>query len=36
MGSVIDEDLLIRALSENWITGAGLNVVTAEPLSSGS
>lgn len=31
-GEVIDEPLLVRALRERWIAGAGLDVVTEEPL----
>lgn len=31
-GGIIDEDILARALSENWIAGAGLDVFAAEPL----
>ena len=31
-GSVIDQDALIKALKENWIGGAGLDVTTPEPL----
>ena len=31
-GGVIDEDVLVRALSDNWIAGAGLDVFATEPL----
>ena len=31
-GAVIDEGALIRALEENWIAGAGLDVFSTEPL----
>jgi phosphoglycerate dehydrogenase-like enzyme len=31
-GGIIDEDVLVRALSENWIAGAGLDVFATEPL----
>jgi glyoxylate reductase len=31
-GPVIDEDALCRALRENWIAGAGLDVFSKEPL----
>ena len=31
-GGIIDEDILVRALSENWIAGAGLDVFATEPL----
>jgi phosphoglycerate dehydrogenase-like enzyme len=31
-GSIIDEDALVRALSEKWIAGAGLDVFATEPL----
>jgi phosphoglycerate dehydrogenase-like enzyme len=31
-GGIIDEDALVRALSENWIAGAGLDVFATEPL----
>jgi len=30
-GGVVDETALIRALSENWIAGAGLDVFTTDP-----
>ena len=35
-GRVIDEDALIRALREQWIAGAGLDVTEEEPLPSDS
>ena len=31
-GGTVDQEALIRALSENWIAGAGLDTVTPEPL----
>jgi phosphoglycerate dehydrogenase-like enzyme len=31
-GGIIDEDVLIRALKEHWIAGAGLDVFATEPL----
>jgi len=31
-GPIINEDALMRALKENWIAGAGLDVLTAEPM----
>lgn len=31
-GRIVDEPSLIRALKENWIAGAGLDVFDAEPL----
>ena len=31
-GGVVDEEALIRALEENWIAGAGLDVFVTEPL----
>jgi D-2-hydroxyacid dehydrogenase (NADP+) len=31
-GGIIDEDVLIRALTEGWIAGAGLDVFSKEPL----
>ena len=31
-GGTVDQDVLIRALSENWIAGAGLDALTPEPL----
>lgn len=35
-GRVIDEEMLIRALREGWIAGAGLDVTAEEPLPSDS
>jgi phosphoglycerate dehydrogenase-like enzyme len=35
-GSVIDEAALVRALQEEWIAGAGLDVFEREPLPSDS
>jgi phosphoglycerate dehydrogenase-like enzyme len=35
-GRVIDEDMLIRALKEGWIAGAGLDVTREEPLPADS
>lgn len=35
-GNVIDEEALIRALSEGWIAGAGLDVASQEPLPAES
>ena len=35
-GSVIDEVALVRALSEGWIVGAGLDVFSTEPLPAES
>jgi phosphoglycerate dehydrogenase-like enzyme len=35
-GRVIDEQALVRALSEGWIAGAGLDVTEEEPLPSES
>lgn len=35
-GRVIDEEALIRALSEGWIAGAGLDVTAEEPLPAES
>ncbi|GCE14305.1 D-2-hydroxyacid dehydrogenase [Tengunoibacter tsumagoiensis] len=35
-GQVIDERALIRALTEKWIAGAGLDVVVEEPLPAES
>ncbi len=35
-GRVIDEQVLIRALKEGWIAGAGLDVTEEEPLSAES
>ncbi len=31
-GEIVDEKALIRALEENWIAGAGLDVFASEPL----
>ena len=35
-GRIIDEEVLIRALIENWIAGAGLDVFENEPLPDDS
>jgi len=35
-GNVVDEAALIRALDENWIAGAGLDVFATEPLPAES
>lgn len=35
-GPIVDEEALIRALDENWIAGAGLDVFVTEPLPSKS
>jgi phosphoglycerate dehydrogenase-like enzyme len=35
-GDVIDEAALVRALTQHWIGGAGLDVMEQEPLSSSS
>lgn len=35
-GRVIDEEVLIRALKEGWIAGAGLDVTEVEPLPTNS
>ena len=35
-GRVVDEKVLIRALKEGWIGGAGLDVTEEEPLASDS
>ena len=35
-GGTVDEGVLLRALQENWIAGAGLDVFEEEPLPSGS
>jgi glycerate dehydrogenase len=34
-GGLVDEAALIRALNENWIAGAGFDVLTTEPPTSG-
>jgi phosphoglycerate dehydrogenase-like enzyme len=34
-GELVDQAILIRALSERWIAGAGLDVFEAEPLPPG-
>ena len=34
-GAIIDEAALVRALSEGWIAGAGMDVFPVEPLSPG-
>ena len=31
-GGIVDEEVLIRALEEKWIAGAGLDVFATEPL----
>jgi len=31
-GNIVDEEVLIRALDEHWIAGAGLDVFATEPL----
>ncbi|MDM5317342.1 NAD(P)-dependent oxidoreductase [Fictibacillus sp. b24] len=31
-GEVVDEEALVKALSEKWISGAGLDVFSEEPL----
>jgi phosphoglycerate dehydrogenase-like enzyme len=31
-GAIVDEAVLIRALKEDWIAGAGLDVFETEPL----
>lgn len=31
-GAIIDDDALLRALQENWIAGAGMDVFQVEPL----
>jgi D-3-phosphoglycerate dehydrogenase / 2-oxoglutarate reductase len=33
-GAIIDETALVRALTENWIAGAGLDVFPVEPLTA--
>ncbi len=35
-GGVVDEEALIRALEEDWIAGAGLDVFATEPLPTDS
>lgn len=35
-GNIIQEEVLVRALSENWIAGAGLDVFATEPLPADS
>lgn len=35
-GGIVDENALIRALNENWLAGAGLDVFTTEPLPTDS
>jgi phosphoglycerate dehydrogenase-like enzyme len=35
-GNVVDEEALVRALEENWIAGAGLDVFAREPLPAES
>jgi D-2-hydroxyacid dehydrogenase (NADP+) len=35
-GAIVDEGVLIRALEEKWIAGAGLDVFITEPLTSDS
>ena len=35
-GNVVDEEMLIRALEEGWIAGAGLDVFATEPLPAES
>jgi D-2-hydroxyacid dehydrogenase (NADP+) len=35
-GSIVDEEALIRALDEQWIAGAGLDVFATEPLPADS
>jgi phosphoglycerate dehydrogenase-like enzyme len=35
-GGVIDEAVMVRALKENWISGAGLDVFSSEPLDKDS
>jgi len=35
-GAIVDEEMLGRALKEKWIAGAGIDVVTSEPLALSS
>jgi len=35
-GGIIDEEVLVRALKEKWIAGAGLDVFETEPLPAAS
>lgn len=35
-GTTVDEDVMIRALKEGWIAGAGLDVTAVEPLPKDS
>jgi phosphoglycerate dehydrogenase-like enzyme len=35
-GAIIDEEVLVRALTESWIAGAGLDVFATEPLPKSS
>jgi D-2-hydroxyacid dehydrogenase (NADP+) len=35
-GPIVDESALVRALSENWIAGAGIDVAVSEPLPPSS
>ncbi len=35
-GGIVDEEVLIRALNEHWIAGAGLDVFAIEPLPADS
>ncbi len=35
-GKIVDEEVLIRALDEHWIAGAGLDVFAIEPLPTDS
>jgi phosphoglycerate dehydrogenase-like enzyme len=35
-GQIVDEKVLIRALKERWIGGAGIDVTEKEPLPSDS